>query len=817
MGMTNMATPTSELESSGSETLDSTKSGGSPTGQPRILPRNPDPSSGPVAIGAYRLLEELGRGGMGIVFLAEQTEPVRRRVALKMLQSAVVPRDLEIRFESERRAMARLQHPNIAQLFEADSTDDGHPYFVMELVDGVPITEYCDAIRLGIRDRIELFQAVCEGVQHAHEKGLLHRDLKPANILIAEENVRPIPKILDFGIAKAIDQPLVDGTLLTGERVVGTPAYLSPEAIRGGLDLDTRSDVYSLGVLLYELLVGVRPFETGGVPMVVVLNKLMRDEPKVPSTRWGGLGRDEKTTLADTRGHDPTSLPRRLRGDLDWIVLKALAKDREDRYHSASELAADLGRHLRWEPVVASPPTALYRAGKFVRRRRGFVVGAVLLFASLLLGLAGTLANLRRAEDEAERANREAARASREALRANREAIAAQEALDEVAEVSNYLQSLFEVSDPGARGRTVTARELLDRGAERIRTDFESRPLARARFMVTIGDVYTQLGLYDEALPLLEDAVEVRQSELGRDDLAVAAALEKLGWLHSLGGRLDQAEPLFRRTLEIRESRLGTKHPEVAASLNRVGGLLVKKGQAELAETLLQRALAIRLEALGPNHQSVAQSLNNLGWLYRMHGRAGEAAPLLERAVEVLEHNLGHDHVTVSYALNNLGMSYQLMGRTTEALELSEKALEIRRAALEPDHPRIAEGLGVLGFIYWQQGRLSEAEGSLRKAYEIQTARLQPDHGFIAAIEQNLAGVLRDQQQFPEAESLYLRSLRLREETLPPGHPMLRETLADYAQLLRATGRGTEAKEYKERAGIPAGSEIDPSTRAGFP
>ncbi|MEE8369001.1 MAG: serine/threonine-protein kinase, partial [Thermoanaerobaculia bacterium] len=462
----------------------------------------------PHQIGPYRILEELGRGGMGVVYLAEQTEPVRRRIALKMLQTGLGSRKLQVRFEAERQAMARLHHPNVAQLYEASDTEDGQPYFAMELVEGLPVTDYCDRKRLNIRERLEIFQDICRGVQHAHEKGLIHRDLKPANILVTEENDKPTPKVLDFGIAKAIDQPLVEGTLFTGEQVIGTPAYLSPEAVETvgiGFDLDTRSDVYSLGILLYELLVGVRPFETKGVALVKVLKQITEKEHTGPSTRWTALAGDTRAGIAETRRHDAASLSKRLKGDLDWIVLKAIAKDRRERYSSAADLAADIDRHLHNLPVEASPPSTLYRVGKFVRRRRGLVLAAALVLISLLTGLFGTIVGLTRAQQEAERANQEASVSG---------------------EIADFLTDLFEVTDPGeARGNSITARELLDRGSEKIDEGFAEQPLVRARFMLIIGEVFKKLGLYDQAQPLLEGALEIREAQLEDEHLDVATAL----------------------------------------------------------------------------------------------------------------------------------------------------------------------------------------------------------------------------------------------------------------------------------------------------
>ncbi|MEM7354755.1 MAG: serine/threonine-protein kinase, partial [Acidobacteriota bacterium] len=482
----------------------------------------------PDRVGAYRIVEKLGEGGMGSVFLAEQTEPVERQVALKIMRSLFADEESRFRFEVERQAMACLQHPNVAQIFEAGETPDGNPYFVMELVPGESITKYCDQRRLSIKRRLELFRDVCAGVQHAHQKGIMHRDLKPSNILVTEIAERPVVKIIDFGIAKALDRPLAEGPQMTGDRLIGTPAYLSPEAAsvgEGGRDVDTRSDVYSLGIVLYELLVGCRPFENKSDSLFQVLQRITAEEPTEPSKRWSQLDIPTRDAMAEQRQIDAKTLRTSLRGDLDWIVLKAIAKDRQERYGSAAELSLDIRRHLKHEPVEARAPSAAYRVGKFVRRRLGTVVAVVLVLLALAAGLvARTL--------EARRANREAA-AAIEARQQTEVALAeAEEARAEAAEVTRFLVNLFTVSDPGeAKGSTVTARELLDAGAENVRVALADQPLTRAEVMQTIADVYRKLGLYDSAEQLFAEVLEIRQRELPPGHLDLAETLNGLAAL----------------------------------------------------------------------------------------------------------------------------------------------------------------------------------------------------------------------------------------------------------------------------------------------
>jgi serine/threonine protein kinase len=480
------------------------------------------------SVGPYRLLRKIGEGGMAQVWLGEQTTPVHRTVAIKLIKAGMDTKAMVARFESERQALALMDHPAIAKVFDAGATPEGLPYFAMEFVAGIPITEYCDKYRLSTRERLELFIPVCEGVQHAHQKAIIHRDLKPSNVLIAQQDGRPTPKIIDFGVAKALGQPLTDKTMVTQLGVlVGTPEYMSPEQTDlTAQNIDTRTDVYSLGLILYELLVGALPFDSGELQRAgfeEILRRVRDEEPPRPSTRVRTRG-EASTASARNRKTDPRILARQLEGDLDWIVIKALEKDRTRRYGSPSDLATEIGRYLRDEPVLAGPPSVVYRARKFVRRHRygvGVAAGVVLL----VFGFAVTMAaQARRTAHERDRANREA----------------------EVSkQVTDFMTGLFRVVSPSeARGNKITAREILDRGAAQIDSGLKAQPEIQARLKHTMGLVYTNLGLNRQAQDLLERAVETQRPILGTVP-AIRAVRE----------RLDCGRSVLRRAQNLEEHR----------------------------------------------------------------------------------------------------------------------------------------------------------------------------------------------------------------------------------------------------------------------
>lgn len=739
--------------------------------------------SHPDRIGPFKILQVLGEGGMGIVYEAEQTAPVRRRVALKIIKVGMDTKEVVARFEAERQALAVMDHPNIAKVLDAGATDTGRPYFVMELVHGVKLTEYCDANHLSVHERLELFATVCQAIQHAHQKGVIHRDLKPSNVLVSERDGVASPKIIDFGVAKAMGYHLTDRTLVTTHgTAIGTPAYMSPEqAEMSQLDVDTRTDIYALGVMLYELLVGKLPLDPTDIGMPAFIAKLvLRDtEHPTPSTSFSKLG-SEIQTVARLRRVDPSTLRRELRGDLDWIIMKAMDKDRKRRYETANGLALDIQRHLHDEPVLARPPSTSYRLRKFVRRNRAWVAAGGLAAASLVAGLALASIGLVRANRAQEQTAREA-----EAAR----------------QVSDFLVGLFAVSDPDeARGNTITAREILDRGAAEITRELSGQPVVQARLMHTIGQVYNELGLFEQGRPLLEQALTIRERELGSDDPEVAATLDDLANLHRVRGSLPVAESLMLRSLEINERVLGTDDPAVAANLGGLGGIYMAQGRYAEAVPMFQRSVEINERTHEVPDADFAAALFNLGTIYLVQGRLADAEPLLQRALTIREEVLEPGHPDLGASFNNLGALYWRQENFARALTVFQRALEMFERALGPEHPNTANALNNLGETRWALGRYDAAESLLVRTLSLKERILDPDNPSIANTVNALANVRRDQGRSAEAESLYRRALTMRERLLGPTAPPVAETLDDYAKLLHATGRRDEAQRLETRA-----------------
>jgi non-specific serine/threonine protein kinase/serine/threonine-protein kinase len=733
-------------------------------------------------IGPYRIVREVGQGGMGVVYEAEQEEPVRRRVALKLVKWGMDTREVLGRFDSERQALALMNHPNIASVYDAGATENGRPYFAMEYVQGLAISEYCDHHRMSLPERLELFIQVCDGVQHAHQKGVIHRDVKPTNVLVSVEDDRAIPKIIDFGVAKAIFQPLTDKTVYTElGQWIGTLEYMSPEQAEStNLDVDTRTDVYSLGVLLYELLVGALPFESKELRRAgfeEFRRKVLQDEPPKPSTRLRALG-ESSVAPAQNRGLTAAALARELQGDLDRITMKALEKDRTHRYETPSALAHDLQRYLKHEPVRARPPSAGYRLGKFVRRHRAGVAALLTVALALIVGLLLATAGLIRAR-RAERAAATEAAAARE--------------------VADFLEGLFRISAPEqARGKTITARELLDEGAKGISGELADQPLTQARLMDAIGRVYQSLGLYEQARPLLEKSLSLREKTHGPTHPEVARSLQSLADLQAATGVYAEAADLYERALGTWRRAEG-RESEVAETLSALASAYRRQGKFKEAEPVYLEALEIRQRLLGEEHVEVADTLRELAILYRERKDFARAEPYFERSLAIRERALGPDHPDVARSLNSLAILYIQQEKFDKAESLLKQSLEVKERTQGPEHPNVANSLDNLAILYARKKQFAEAEPLFRRALAIREKAYGPGHPEVAQVLHNLGNLLSDQARCAEAEPYYRRSLAVSEKILGAGHPNVRDTLQQLAACLRALGRANEADELATR------------------
>lgn len=673
-------------------------------------------------IGRYRLLEQIGEGGFGVVFMAEQREPVHRRVALKVIKLGMDTRAVIARFEAERQALAMMDHPGIARVLDAGATEAGRPYFVMELVRGEPIDRYCDARRLTTRQRLELFAQVCHAVQHAHAKGVIHRDIKPGNVLVAEVDGRPLAKVIDFGIAKATAARLTEKTLFTEFRqLVGTPEYMSPEQAGAGRDdVDTRTDVYSLGVLLYELLIGATPFDANRLRSAAFgeMQRIIReDDPPRPSTRLSAMP-ETIQTVAAVRQTEPRQLASLIRGELDWIVMRCLEKDRARRYATAIALAEDIERHLKGEPVSAAPPSTAYRMRKFARRHRLLLGAATAIAFALVAGLAGTSYALVRAV----RAERLAVERYAQGEQARREADEARELAEKSNRVANsvtefFTQDLLSLSPRPAGTPEVTVREVLDDVPRKIDKYFKSDPAVEGVIRERVGQLYRRLGELQKSSEYLEDAVPLLEQGLGPESKATLSAIHRLGELKMDLRDYAAAEAQFDKAYQGRLKAYGLEYVMTANSLLRRGAARVSGGKMEAGLTDLRTVVAHAEREHGRESRNYVLSVRALAEGLRTAGLAPAAADLLRGVLETIRQKsdtLGGLEWATRHDLCNALIA---MKDGPGAMEQSEAAMGAASSVYPPDHPimvdlRLSRGLGLV-----LVNRLEEAATELEAAH----------------------------------------------------------------------------------------------------
>jgi tetratricopeptide (TPR) repeat protein len=769
----------------------------------------------PKRIGHYRLKRFIGSGGMAVVYLAVQEHP-RRTVALKLMKAGVTSRSALRRFEYESQILARLRHPNIAQVYEAGTHDDGTggvPYFAMEYIAGArPITEYASAKRLSARQRLELFTKVCDAVHHGHQKGIIHRDLKPGNILVDSSGE---PKIIDFGVARATDSDMVVTTLQTDiGQLIGTVQYMSPEQCEADpADLDTRSDVYALGVVLYELLCGQLPYDVTHVAIHEAARLIREQSPMRPST-----------------------INRTLRGDMETITLKAMEKERERRYQSAGDLARDIQRYLNNELIEARPPSVFYQLRVLARRHRAafgavMTVFAVLLAAtvlSLIFAVQATNARqeallaeqqavlaydaARRERDsataEAERrrlAEEEAVAAAQDAetaraaeaeqrLRAEREAATANE-------INTFLTDMFGAANPWTDeplaevARDVKVVDVLDAASQEIESRFEDQPLVEASVRITLGNTYRSLGRYEPAEPHLEKALQLRQANLGEEDADTLDAMNSLAELYQDQGRYEEVEPLLVRTLEIRRRTLGEEHVDTLGSMNSLAMLYWSQGRFDEVEPLFVGTLEIRRRTLGEEDADTLASMNNLAMLYENQGRADEAESLFLETLRIKKRVLTEEHPDTLATMNNLALFYSSHGRQEEAEPLYLDTLRIIRRVLGDDHPHTIRAMNNLALLYRSQERYEEAEPLFEEALRRSRQVLGERHESTLIAMNNLGSLYAAVGRYEEARVLLADAAEGARQTFPPGHVFTGVVLTRYGGCLTRLDRYEEARE----------------------
>jgi serine/threonine protein kinase/tetratricopeptide (TPR) repeat protein len=758
------------------------------------------PMEGPgTVIGPYKLVEEIGEGGMGTVWLAQQTEPVRRLVAVKLIKSGMDSKQVLARFEAERQAVALMDHPNIAKVHDAGTTPAGRPYFVMELVKGVPITKYCDQHRLTPRQRLELFVPVCQAIQHAHQKGVIHRDVKPSNVLVAMYDDRPVPQVIDFGVAKATGQRLTEQTLHTGfGAVVGTLEYMSPEqAGFNQLDVDTRSDVYSLGVLLYELLAGSPPFakkelERAGV--LEMLRVIREQEPSRPSTKLSTA--DGLPTLAANRGTEPARLTKLVRGELDWIVMRALEKDRSRRYETANGFAADVQRYLAGEAVQAVPPSAGYRLRKFARRNRGPVAAALVVLLTLGGGIVGTTLGLLRAE-RARQAEAERADAERRAkLEVEERAEETRAMLDFVE--NGILVARLEGMDEKSKLRRAVEEALpfVDR--------FADRPLIEARLRLTLAAAFSSLGEYKIAADLAEAAQNLYAKHRGSDHPDTLAARNTLAGIYPSIGREVEALMLRKEVIAIQKSQHGLDHADTLESMWNLACYYtniqrVPEGR-KLCDEILS-VLALRKAELGPGHTKLLRSMADQSGNFPPD-QPGDAAQMLEEVLAIQKAKLGPTHAETLATVRKLADYYYFASnRRAEGLKLFEEVVALQKVNPGLDYAETLESMMKLANIYTELHRHAESLKLREEMLAIQKVKLPP------ANPQTLAA-MTDLAENYATLNRHAESLKLREESLAilkakpgpdgPDLPVMLGAMTSLADYYATLNRHAEALKVRE-------------------
>jgi len=813
-------------------------------------------------IGPYRLLEVIGEGGFGVVWIAERREPMVQRVAIKIIKPGMDSRAVIARFEQERQALALMDHPGVARVLDGGVTPAGRPFFVMQLVRGEPITTFCDRVRMPIGERLRLFTSVCEAVQHAHMKGIIHRDIKPSNVLVTMQDGHALAQVIDFGIAKATSTRLTDKTVFTEQhQIIGTPEYMSPEQSEGSADIDTRTDVYALGVMLYELIAGSTPFAGTalGTAAFGEIQRIIREvDPPAPSLRISTAAKTIQT-VAQARDTSGQALIGAIRGELDWIVMRAIEKDRQRRYDTPAQLAEDISRYLRGEAILAAPPSRSYRLRKLVRRNRVAVVAGSAVTLALILGVVGTTLGMVAARRERAAAILSAAQAVEAADRASSAERIAKARLAESEATVDFLDQMLAAADPSAKGKDVTVRALVDESSAQISKRYADQPLVAARLHATVGRTYSGLGLFDQAEPHIRQAYELRLKELGpkhedtcaaKNDVCLSMiqrgkpeaeqatqelvrehealfgrshpitvqSIAMLAQMYSAQNMAKETEPLIREVVDARLKSPGKLNTETISAMNLLALTEGELGKIDEAEKLFTEAIEAQVQLNGPEHPLSLIQKSDFAWMLywtsmdadggkseKSKERLRRAKAICEQTLEVMLRVMGEEHRDTLACLSNLSTIEKQLENWEEAEKLGVRALELSVRVLGEEHPDTIVSLANVGNMLRLRGRLDEAAGYLKRAVLASRKSLSPDSPGLAYALGWYGTCLAKMGRFEEGEMSLLEASAIVEKSLGADSPILQQLSLDVADLYQSwasktPGKGYEAKEADWRA-----------------